>query len=98
VTWLGEFSSTYWSTVTFVVNYRSNPTFWATSFHGKSCASVLTKNGSGFTLGDFFTNSSGHSDGKKSNTMKNDLRLRNQIKRKTAKNIVLCLPYVKLEV
>jgi hypothetical protein len=46
---------------------------------------VLTKNGLGYSLGDFFTNSSGHSDGKKSNKMKNDLRTRKQIKRKRSK-------------
>jgi hypothetical protein len=33
-----------------------------TFFHGKSYVSMLTKNGLGYNLGDFFTNASGHPD------------------------------------
>jgi hypothetical protein len=42
-------------------NIKSSPKFWATFFHGKSSTLVLTKNGLGHILGDFLTNSSGHS-------------------------------------
>jgi hypothetical protein len=36
-------------------NYRRGPNFWDTIFHGKSFVSNLTKNGLGYTLGDFFS-------------------------------------------
>jgi hypothetical protein len=35
-------------------------THLATLFHGEVCALILTRNGLGYILGDFFTNSSGH--------------------------------------
>jgi hypothetical protein len=38
---------------------------WATVIHFKNDALILTKNGLGYTLGDFFTNSSGHPVGKR---------------------------------
>jgi hypothetical protein len=34
--------------------------FCAALSHGKSCALILAKNGVGYILGEFFTNSSGH--------------------------------------
>jgi hypothetical protein len=37
---------------------------WATVFREKSYALVLTNNGFGQHLGDFFANSSGHPDGR----------------------------------
>jgi hypothetical protein len=42
------------------LTYRSSPHFWTTFFHCKSDVLILTKNGLGYILGDFFTNSSGH--------------------------------------
>jgi hypothetical protein len=36
--------------------------YWAPFFHGKICALIFTRNGLGYILGDFFTNSSGHPD------------------------------------
>jgi hypothetical protein len=38
---------------------------WATFFQSKRCALITTKNGLGYILGDFFTNSSGHTDPKR---------------------------------
>jgi hypothetical protein len=41
--------------------YRSCPNFWAAFFTVKvKITTILTKNGLGYILGDFFTNSSGH--------------------------------------
>jgi hypothetical protein len=39
--------------------YRNIPNLWTSTSSGKSCALILTKNGLGYILGDFFTNSSG---------------------------------------
>jgi hypothetical protein len=41
-------------------NYRNSSHSWATFFLGKIYVLILTKNGLGYILGDFFTNSSGH--------------------------------------
>jgi hypothetical protein len=41
-------------------NYRSNPHFKATLFNGFIYALILTIDGFGYILGDFFTTSSGH--------------------------------------
>jgi hypothetical protein len=38
-------------------------TSWATFLHGQINVLILTKIGLGYTLGDFFTNSSGHPAG-----------------------------------
>jgi hypothetical protein len=39
--------------------YTSSPKLWATSFQRIDYVLILTKNGLGYILGDFFTNSSG---------------------------------------
>jgi hypothetical protein len=45
----------------FIDNYsRISNNVWASVKHGKSEALILTKNGTGYILGDFCTNSSGH--------------------------------------
>jgi hypothetical protein len=44
----------------FFESYKSSTTCWATFCYGKSCILFWTKTGLGYTLGDFFTNSSGH--------------------------------------
>jgi hypothetical protein len=44
----------------FFVNYRSSSHFLATFSHCCGYALNFTKNGLGYVLGDFFTNSSGH--------------------------------------
>jgi hypothetical protein len=43
-------------------NYKSSAHLWGTFSHGTSYVLILTKNGLGYILGDFFTNSSGHPD------------------------------------
>jgi hypothetical protein len=45
----------------FVKNYRRRPHCWATFFHGKGYALILTNKELGYILGDFVTNSSDHS-------------------------------------
>jgi hypothetical protein len=45
------------------IMYMSSAYFWATLFHGKCYALILTKNGLSYILGDVFTNSSGHPEG-----------------------------------
>jgi hypothetical protein len=40
-------------------NYRNSPQFCATYFQSRDYVSILTKNGLGYILGDYFTNSSG---------------------------------------
>jgi hypothetical protein len=51
-----------WLLYTFFDKYKSSSQFWATFVHGKGYAVILTKNGLGHILGDFFKNSSGHPD------------------------------------
>jgi hypothetical protein len=61
---LGEFSS-HWAIVyfeQFFVNCKSSPQFWATLSHSLGYALILAKNGLGYILGEFFSNSSGHPD------------------------------------
>jgi hypothetical protein len=41
-------------------NYRSSQIFRATIFSGKNYVLILTRNGLGYILGNFFKNSSGH--------------------------------------
>jgi hypothetical protein len=43
-------------------NYRGGTNFSTTLLHSTSYVLILTKNGLGFTLGDFFTSPSGHPD------------------------------------
>jgi hypothetical protein len=43
----------------FFKNYTSSPKLWATLFQRIDYVLILTKNGLGYSLGDFFTNSSG---------------------------------------
>jgi hypothetical protein len=43
-------------------NNRIGPIFWATFCHGTIYVLIMTKNGLGSILGDFFTNPSGHPD------------------------------------
>jgi hypothetical protein len=61
VTRLGEFPPIgqllLWA---FFENYIITPNVWATLFRGKRYALILTTNGLGYSLGDFFNNSSGH--------------------------------------
>jgi hypothetical protein len=47
----------------FSVNYRSSTTLKATVFHCKVYVLILAKNGLGYILADFLTNSSGHPGG-----------------------------------
>jgi hypothetical protein len=47
----------------FFEHYRSIPHFCSTYFPSLEYVSILTKNGLGYRLGDFFTNSSGHPAG-----------------------------------
>jgi hypothetical protein len=42
------------------VNNRSSPHSWTIFLQSKSYVAIWTKNGSGYVLGDFLTNSSGH--------------------------------------
>jgi hypothetical protein len=58
VTRLGEFSPNA-RFGKFFKNYTSNPKLWATLFQRIDYVLILTKNGLGYILGDFFTNSSG---------------------------------------
>jgi hypothetical protein len=44
----------------FLKNYRNSPPLWATFIHGFDNVFNVDKNVLGYTLGDFFTNSSGH--------------------------------------
>jgi hypothetical protein len=44
----------------FFENLKSRTNSWATCFHGASDVLIVTKNGLGYILGDFFTNSPGH--------------------------------------
>jgi hypothetical protein len=44
----------------FFDNLQTIPNFGLLFFHGKSYALTLRTNGLGYILGDFFTNSSGH--------------------------------------
>jgi hypothetical protein len=46
----------------FLANYKSSPIMWATFLSGKRYEFISKKNGLGYILGDFFTNSSGHTD------------------------------------
>jgi hypothetical protein len=41
-------------------NNKSSPHFWATQSHSQGYVLILAKNGLGYILGEFFTNSSGH--------------------------------------
>jgi hypothetical protein len=41
-------------------NYRSGANLWATFVRGTSYVYVSANNWSGYSLGDYFTNSSGH--------------------------------------
>jgi hypothetical protein len=45
----------------FFGNFRSSTTSWAAFVHGTSYVLIVTKNGLGYILGDFFINASGHS-------------------------------------
>jgi hypothetical protein len=42
--------------------YLGSPNFWATFILGKSIALIMTENGLGHILGDYLTNSPGHTD------------------------------------
>jgi hypothetical protein len=54
VTRLGEFSPIGWLFGQFLkIIPMTSPHFWATFFHGKGHALILTKNGLGYILGDF---------------------------------------------
>jgi hypothetical protein len=57
VTGLGEFSriGRLFDIGSFFENYRSIPHFGYTFFYGKSYELILTKNGLGFILGEFFS-------------------------------------------
>jgi hypothetical protein len=44
----------------FFENDKSSPLLWANFFNSKSCILIMTKDGLSYNLGDFFTNSSGH--------------------------------------
>jgi hypothetical protein len=43
-------------------NYKRSAHLWASLFRGTSYVLILTKNGLGYFLGDFFTNLYGHPD------------------------------------
>jgi hypothetical protein len=62
VTRLGEFSTIGRLFVYFgqFFNCKRSPKIWATFFPGKINLIILAPMGLGFSLGDFFTNSSGH--------------------------------------
>jgi hypothetical protein len=56
----------YWTIVffdQFIENYTSSANSWAAFFHSTSYVLILSKNWLGCILGDFFTNSSGHTGG-----------------------------------
>jgi hypothetical protein len=61
----------------------NNSKFEATVFHVKSHLSILTKNGLGYFLGDYFANSSGHPVCQ----LKKSSRLRNSIEETTQSDI-----------
>jgi hypothetical protein len=48
-------------------HYKSSVNLWTTFFQVYSSIFILTKNGLGYSLGDFFTNSSGHPAGEAGN-------------------------------
>jgi hypothetical protein len=50
----------------FILNYRSCPNSLATFSHGKIYVQFLTRNGLGYILGVFFTNSPGHTEANES--------------------------------
>jgi hypothetical protein len=62
VTGLGESSpiGRLFPLCSYFVSYRSSPNTSATSFRGKSCGFILTKNEFGYFFGDAFAHSSGH--------------------------------------
>jgi hypothetical protein len=43
-----------------LLNFKSNQNYWDNCFHVKNLSITFEKNWAGYTLGDFFTNSSGH--------------------------------------